>query len=253
MTNHVLTALAGDEPVFGAWVLSTSPRMAEVLAGSQLDWVGVDTEHAPVGPERVESLVRAVEPHEATPIVRLPSVEAAVAGGAKRALDAGAGGVIVPDVRTREDAERAVNAATFPPSGERGVAGTTRANGYGDRFEEYVATADDETLVVVQIESPEGVEHADEILAVEGVDVAFVGENDLSAAMGHPGEKDHPDVAAATDSVRAAAVGNEVVPGIGGRTPRTARERIDAGYRFFLLGADLTFARTGIEAFLGDV
>lgn len=245
---HVQAALADDEPVFGAWTLSASPRMAEMLADA-LDWVGIDTEHAPVGPERVESMVRAVEGHRATPIVRLPSVERAVDGEAKRALDAGAGGVIVPDVESRADAERTVAAAKFPPDGERGVAGTTRANGYGTNFEEYVASANEETLVVVQIESPAGVDAVDEILSVEGVDVAFVGENDLSSAMGYPGEKDHPDVAAATASVKAAADEHGVVPGIGGRTPENARERIAAGYRFFLLGADLTFALTGVERF----
>lgn len=251
--NHVLTRLADDDPVFGAWVLSTSPRMAETLAAGSLDWVGIDTEHAPVGPERMESLVRAVEPHDATPIVRLPSVERAVDGGAKRALDAGAGGIIVPDVRTRAEAARVVTAAKFPPEGERGVAGTTRANGYGRHFDDYVATANDETLVVVQLESPAAIDRADDILSVDGIDVAFVGENDLSSVMGYPGEKDQPAVRRAVASVRETAMDRGVTPGIGGRTPEDARERIAAGYRFFLLGADLTFARDGIEGFVDDL
>lgn len=248
MANHVLASLADDDPVFGAWTLSASPRMAEALSDT-LDWVGIDTEHAPIGPDRVESMIRAVEGHETTAIVRLPSVERTVDGDAKRALDSGAGGIIVPDVESRHDAQRAVAAAKFPPDGERGVAGTTRANDYGKDFDEYVDGANDETLVVVQIESPAGVDAVDEILSVEGIDVAFVGENDLSAAMGHPGEKDHPDVAAATAAVKAATERHGVVPGIGGRTPENARERIDNGYRFFLLGADLTFARDGVGRF----
>jgi len=248
--NHVLARLAEDDSVFGAWVLSMSPRMAETLAAGRLDWVGIDTEHAPVGPELMESMVRAVEPHDATPIVRLPSVERAIEGGAKRALDAGAGGIIVPDVRTREEAAQVVTAATFPPDGERGVAGTTRANGYGRNFRDYVETANDETLVVVQLESPAAIDRADDILSVEGIDVAFVGENDLSSAMGYPGEKDQPAVRRAVTSVKETAIEHGVTPGIGGRTPADARERIAAGYRFFLLGADLTFARSGIDGFL---
>jgi len=246
--NATRAALDAGDAAVGAWLLSGSPRAGEALARTGLDWVGIDTEHAPYSPERIEAAVRAVE-RAATPIVRLPSVDDAAAGGTKRALDAGARGVIVPGVETAAGAERAVRAARFPPAGERGVAGTVRANGYGESFDDYAATANGETLVVVQFESPAAVERADEILDVDGIDVAFVGENDLSAALGCPGRTDHPDVAAAVDRVLEAARAADVHPGIAGRTPETMAERADRGFRFFLAGSDLGFMRDGAAGF----
>lgn len=249
--NHTLRQLLAGESAFGAWLLSASPRAAEVLS-ARLDWVGIDCEHSPVGVADVEELVRAVERGDATPIVRLPSVAAAVDGGCKHALDAGAGGVVVSGVETADEARRAATAARFPPEGTRGVAGTTRANAYGERFDEYVASADDEVLVAVQIESPRGVENADEILAVDGVDVAFVGENDLSAAHGHPGEKQRPAVRDGVETVLEAALEHDVTPGIKARSADSVRERLDRGFRFFLLGADLTLLRERLDGFLDD-
>jgi 2-dehydro-3-deoxyglucarate aldolase/4-hydroxy-2-oxoheptanedioate aldolase len=250
--NRTRRRLAADDPAIGAWVLSASPRAAEVLA-ARLDWVGIDCEHSPVGTADVEALVRAVERGDATPIVRLPSVAAAVDGGAKQALDAGAGGVVVPGVETALEAERAVDAARVPPVGSRGVAGTTRANGYGDQFDEYLASANDEVLVAIQIESPTGVENAEDVLAVDGVDVAFVGENDLSAALGHPGETDRPEVREGVERVLGAARANDVTPGIKATSPESVRERFDRGFRFFLLGADLTMLAGVLDDLLDGV
>ncbi|NHN59326.1 MULTISPECIES: HpcH/HpaI aldolase/citrate lyase family protein [Halorussus] len=249
--NDTLRTLDAGDPALGAWLTSMSPRVAEVIAATDVDWVGVDAEHSPISTQRVESVLRAVE-GSATPIVRLQSVEAAVAGGAKRVLDAGAQGVMVPGVETPDEAESVVRASKFPPEGTRGVAGTTRANDYGASFDEYVAETNDETLIVVQLETPDAVARADEILAVDGVDVGFVGENDLSAALGTPGEKDRREVREAVETVREAAAGNDVAPGIAARSPENLGERTDRGFRFFLLGADLKFVRSGVEDFLTE-
>lgn len=247
--NATLRRLEADKVAVGAWLLSGSPRVGEVLSQTPIDWVGIDTEHAPYSPEHVEEMIRAVEP-QATPLVRLSSADATAMGRTKHALDSGARGVIVPGIETPEEAERVVAAARFPPVGDRGVAGTIRANDYGKAFDEYVTTANAETLVVLQIETPEAVERADEILAVNGVDVAFVGENDLSAALGNPGKNDHSEVRTAVGTVLEAARANSVYPGIAGRTPTTMAERADRGFQFFLAGADLSFIRDGIEPFL---
>lgn len=250
-SNTVRRTLRRGETVVGAWTLSGSVRAAEALSQTQLDWVGIDTEHAPYSPERVEALVRAIEPR-ATALVRVPSVEAAVAGATTHALDAGADGIIVPGVDTPADAERVVNGAKFPPHGDRGVAGTVRANGYGTRFEDYVDAANAETLVVIQLESPTAVERAEDILSIEGVDVAFVGENDLSSAFGCPGRTDLQEVRTAVERVCEAARGNDVTPGIAGRTAEAVARRADRGFRFFLIGADLSFMRRGIERALPE-
>ncbi|WP_267641577.1 HpcH/HpaI aldolase family protein [Haloarchaeobius amylolyticus] len=251
MTNETAAGLAAGESVLGAWVESASPRLAEALAATRLDWLGIDMEHTPVGPGEVESLVRAIHP-DATPIVRLPSVEYAVARGCKLALDAGAGGVIVPRVESAADAEAVVEAATFPPDGDRGVAGSVRANGFGEGFDEHVATADDERLVVVQLETAAGIEHADDIVSVPGVDVAFVGENDLSASLGTPGEKTREPVQDGVEAVRRAASEAGVHAGVAARDGETRAEREAQGFRFFLLGGDCSLAREGLAARLDD-
>ncbi|WP_435365442.1 HpcH/HpaI aldolase family protein [Haloarchaeobius sp. DYHT-AS-18] len=251
MTNATAATLAAGESALGVWVESASPRLAEALSTTRLDWLGIDMEHTPVGPREVESLVRAIEP-EATPIVRLPSVEYAVARGCKLALDAGAGGVIVPRVESAADAEAAVRAATFPPDGDRGVAGSVRANGFGEDFDEHVGTADDETLVIVQLETAAGVENAAEIVSVPGVDVAFVGENDLSASYGTPGEKGRDTVQDGVETVRRAASEAGVHAGVAARDRAARERRAERGFRFFLLGGDCSLARDGLAARLGD-
>ncbi|WP_439028223.1 HpcH/HpaI aldolase family protein [Haloarchaeobius sp. DT45] len=251
MTNATVATLAAGESALGAWVESASPRLAEALSTTRLDWLGIDMEHTPVGPGEVESLVRAIEP-DATPIVRLPSVEYATARGGKLALDAGAGGVIVPRVESAADAEAAVRAVTFPPDGDRGVAGSVRANGFGDRFDEHVESADDETLVVVQLETAAGVENAHDIVSVPGVDVAFVGENDLSASYGTPGEKDRDAVQDGVETVRRAAMATEIHAGVAARDRAALARREEEGFRFFLLGGDCSLARAGVAARFGD-
>ena len=249
--NTVVRKIERGETVVGAWLLSGSARAAEVLSRTRLDWIGIDTEHAPYSPERVESVVRAIEPR-ATSLVRLPSVEAAVAGAAERALDAGASGIIVPGVDAPADAERVVRVAKYPPAGERGVAGTVRANAYGEHFDDYVGAANDETLVVIQLESIEAVERAEDILSIDGIDVAFVGENDLSSTINRPGETDHPEVRTAVEQVREAALEQDVIPGIAARTPKSMDQRADRGFQFLLLGADLSFMCRGVKRVLSE-
>jgi len=154
-----------------------------------------------------------------------------------------------PRRRNRRRGRARVAAARFPPEGERGVAGTVRANDYGAAFDAYLADANELTVVVLQLESPRAIENAPAILDVEGVDVAFVGENDLSAALGHPGEKDRDPVREAVERVRTLATDRGVVPGIAARTPEALTERAEWGFRFFLLGSDLGFVREGLAPF----
>ncbi|MFB6298666.1 MAG: HpcH/HpaI aldolase/citrate lyase family protein [Halobacteriales archaeon] len=250
--NPLKRKLAADEPVFGPWVASLSPRSAEVLGAAGVDWLGIDMEHTPATAMDVESIVRGAERHDVPPIVRLPAVDHAAAGGAKRVLDSGAKGLIFPRVESAEDAERAVRAARFPPRGDRGVAGSTRANGYGEQFDEYVGSANEAVLVIVQIETQAAVDRIDEILAVDGIDVAFIGENDLSTTFGHPGEKDRSAVTEAVTTIREAAAERDIHAGIVAGESDRIEKRIDAGFRFFLMGGDLGFLRDGVRSVLPE-
>ncbi|MFB6107463.1 MAG: HpcH/HpaI aldolase/citrate lyase family protein [Haloplanus sp.] len=246
MANHTLARLAADRPVRGAWVTSNAPRVAEALARSPLDWVGVDGQHAPASAERTEDLVRAIEPH-ATPVVRLPSVDRAVDGAAAATLDAGARGLIVPNVATGAEAEAVVDAAHYPPEGTRGVAGTVRANGYGADFAANVRDANADLLLVVQVESETGVENVADVLGVAGVDAVLVGRNDLAASMGYPGDADRPEVREAVDRVRRAALDAGVAPGVKAGDADAVAARVDDGYRFLLLGSDFSLLRRGLD------
>lgn len=254
-TNPLHAGLAGDgDGALGCWAVTTSPRAAEVLSTAGLDWVGIDLEHGPGTVETVDALVRGIERGPAVPLVRLPSVAWAVGGGCKRVLDAGARGLVCPRVESRAAVESLLDAARLPPDGSRGVAGTTRANGYGAGFDGYAAGANDDLAVVVQIETPAGVAAAPEILAPDGVDAVLVGRNDLSATLDGPapGESDHPAVRAATDRVREAALDAGVAPGIKLATPDRLADRRAAGYRLFLLGSDLSLLRDAVGRATGE-
>ncbi|MDY6817930.1 MAG: aldolase/citrate lyase family protein [Halobacteriales archaeon] len=250
VTNPVKAKLDADEPVFGPWVASLSPRSAETLGAAGVDWIGIDMEHTPATATDIEAIVRGAERHDVPAIVRLSSVDHAAGGGAKRALDAGAKGLIIPRVESAEDAERAVRAARFPPQGDRGVAGSVRANNHGEQFDDYVESANDVILVIVQIETKTAVERVDEILAVDGIDVAFIGENDLSTTYGNPGEKDRPEVREAVRTIRETAAEHDIHAGIVAGEPDRIERRIDAGFRVFLLGGDLGFLREGVRSVL---
>lgn len=234
----------------GAWILSMSPRVAEALSMSGLDWLGIDMEHAPVDRGTAEALVRAAERGDAAPLVRLPSIDAGVDGLCKTVLDAGAAGLIVPGVEDPDDIERLRAAACYPPDGHRGSAGTTRANRYGDAFQDYIARANADLFIVVQIESEAAVNRVGEILDADGIDVAFIGENDLSTDLGIPGQKDHERVVEAVEAVQTAADRYGIAPGIAARSPDRLRTRIDRGFQFFLLGGDIPLLTAQVESYL---
>lgn len=250
LENAAREKLRSGHPVVGAWVLSMSPRVAERLSMSGLDWIGIDMEHTPIDTRRVEEVIRAIERGDATPIVRLPSVTHASIGACKHVLDAGAQGIIIPGVEAPKDIEQVLTAAWFPPAGRRGAAGTTRANRYGEDFEGYIEKANVELLIVIQIESPTAVDDIDTLLEFDGIDVAFIGENDLSTAYGHPGKKDHDLVRSAVDTVLDSANEHGIYPGIAARSPENLSHRIERGFQFFLLGADVTFMHDGVAPFL---
>jgi 2-dehydro-3-deoxyglucarate aldolase len=156
-------------------------------------------------------------------------------------MDQGAAGVLVPDIRTREEAERAVAAVKYPPLGTRGV-GLARAHGYGPRFDDTFERNNDESLVVLQLEHRDAVAAVDAILAAPGIDATFIGPYDLSASMGLAGQLDHPDVQGAVRRVVAASVRHGIAPGIHlihpARIPEQLERAVADGMRFIALGSD---------------
>jgi 2-keto-3-deoxy-L-rhamnonate aldolase RhmA len=187
---------AGDY-TFGAWVSFSDPAAVEIMAGVGFDWIFVDTEHAPFSLPSLHAVLMAFDGRETVPIVRVPWNDHVAI---KQVLDLGAEGIVVPMVMSSEDARRAVAACRYPPQGIRGF-GPRRASDYYRRTEEYIQTANESVIVVVQIEHMDAIGRIDEILDVPGIDVVCLGPMDLSGSMGLLGRLSHPRVHEAIETV----------------------------------------------------
>ena len=234
-----------DRPLVGGWVCTGSPLVAEILAGSGLDWLLIDMEHAPNGLESVLAQLQAVAAYPVTPVVRVPSGDPVII---KQVLDLGAQTILVPMVSSAAQAVELVRAVRYPPRGIRGVGSALARSARWNRVDDYLADADAHVSLVVQIETVAAVEHAAAIAAVDGVDGVFVGPSDLAASMGLLGRQGHPDVADAVlrvfDAVR--ATGTPV--GANAFDPALARRYLDRGAAFVAVGADVTLLARGSES-----
>ena len=233
-----------------SWRISLpSAAVAELVAALGPDWLVLDTEHAPTEWDTVENMIRGMTGTGVVPFVRVAGNEPALI---KKALDRGALGVVVPLVNTAELAERAAAAARFPLQGIRGVAGA-RANRYGLDLPAYVKTWNDQVMVICQIETREALANLDEIAAVPGVDVLFVGPNDLSANLGVFQQFDHPEFRGALDRVRVSARHHGKVPGIMAADADDAVRALADGFRFVSIGSDTRLLTAAVVAALEKV
>lgn len=237
MNNRLRATLRGGRPVYGSWIQFGHPGIAELVAKAGFDWIGIDLEHSSMSIETACSLVQVIELSGCAPLVRLSANDPVQA---KRVMDAGAHGIIVPAVQSAEDAERAVQSVKYPPAGFRGV-GLARAQEYGLRFHDYLKEVEEYALVVVMIEHRDGVEQADKILSVRGVDAVLIGPYDLSASYGIPGQLDHPTMRHALEAILGAAKRAGVAPGIHVVHPPVdqVRARVAEGFRFLAYGGDM--------------
>lgn len=225
-----------ERPQVGMWICSGSPVAAEILAGSGLDWVLIDGEHSPYGLETLTELLRATDAYPATAVVRVPAVDRVLI---KQYLDLGAQNIMVPMVHNLELAEEAVAAVHYPPKGVRGVgAALARASRWGG-VPGYLDRAAETISLTIQIESAEAVDNVGDIAGLDGVDAAFIGPSDLAASMGRLGEQTHPDVVAGVKrSITAFAEAGKPV-GVNAFNLDQARDYLDAGANFVLVGADV--------------
>jgi 4-hydroxy-2-oxoheptanedioate aldolase len=248
--NHVRRRLAAGEPSVGTWLGLPSPEAAEYVSrlSPGFDWLVVDAEHNPIDIRTLAQMFSAMAASHCTPMVRIPWNSAE---NFKRVLDAGAWGVVVPMVNSREEAERAVAAARYYPDGERSVGGGRHALSFDTTAEHYFRNANDEVLVVLQIEHIQGVKNADAILSVPGVDACFIGPNDLAASMGMglgvPLESEDPTLVEAIDEIRTACVRNGVAPGIHCSGAAGVNQRIAEGFQFCALASELRYLLAGLK------
>lgn len=224
--------LQAGELVVAPMITMASETVAEILSGSGFDWFFVDAEHGTFETRDIQNTVRAAG---STPcLVRLASPNPVLVG---KALDTGAAGIIAPMVNSAEQAQTIVAAARYSPEGNRGV-GLGRAHGYGFRFKEYLATANDDVVVVLQAEHIDAVNAMEEITETPGIDAILIGPYDLSASMGLIGQVDHPDVQAAIARVAELCTEKQIRLGVFGVSAEAVRPYIERGFNLIVAGVD---------------
>ena len=233
--NRLKAALAAGQTQIGLWNSLCSTIVAEALAYSGYDWLLIDSEHSPNELPNIQAMMQAMALGTATPVVRPVWNDAVVL---KRLLDAGAQSFLIPMVQNRQEAEAAVAAVRYPPEGIRGVALAHRGNRYG-RVADYLAKANGQICVIVQIESRRAVDAAAEIAAVDGIDGLFIGPSDLAADLGHPGNAGHADVQNAIAKVLADCKAAGKAAGILATVEDQTKKYIADGFNFTAVGSDL--------------
>lgn len=234
MSTHFRDRLRRGDRLIGTLLSLASPELAEIDSAAGFDWLFLDMEHGALETRDVLRLVQAVRDPCAA-LVRIPENREM---WVKKALDTGAAGIIVPHVNSAEDAARAVHWAKYPPEGGRSI-GFSRANGYGARFQENVETANQETVVVAQVEHIDGVGAIEAILGVTGVDAVFIGPYDLSASMGKPGRIQDPDVQDAVRTITEACARRSVPAGIFTVNTPGAVKALEEGFTLVCTGIDI--------------
>lgn len=240
--RHAL--VAASAPLAGIWVCSGSPLVAEIVAGSGIDWLLIDQEHGPNGLGSTLAQLQAVAAYPVSPVVRVPSADAVVI---KQVLDLGAQNLLVPMISSAAEAEAAVRAVRYPPRGVRGVGSALARSARWNRVDDYLLEADRSVSLFVQIETAAGVSAAASIAAVDGVDGVFVGPSDLAASMGLLGQQAHPDVVAAVHRAFEAVRAQGTPVGVNAFDPAVADAYLEAGAAFILVGADVALLARGTE------
>jgi len=238
--------LKSGEKILAGWVYGLSPVIMEVMAVGGYSALLIDQEHGPVELQMVHTLTLAAEARDAQAMVRVPSHDP---NHVKRLLDLGISTIMFPMVDSVADAEAIVGACYYPPRGRRGLAtGGIRASSYGRDTKAYFADIPNRQMIMAQIETKGGLEAVEKIAAVDGIDLLFVGPNDLSAALGHFGEGDHPTVRAAIDRIVAAAKAKGKWLGTVPTKERDAKTLFAAGFDMVISGADVALLREAVAA-----
>lgn len=235
LSNPFRAALLRGETQFGLWLSSTSSYMAEIAATSEYDWLLIDGEHAPNTIQDLHHQLQAVAPYNSHPVIRPVEGNCSTI---KQILDIGARTLLIPMVDTPEQARAVVAATRYPPVGVRGVgAGVARAARWG-RIENYMAQANDELCLLIQVESKTALENLDAILEVEGIDGVFIGPADLSASLGFPDNAGHPEVQRIIEqSIRRIRAAGRAA-GILAVDPAMAKKCLAWGANFVAVGVD---------------
>lgn len=233
--NAIREKLNAGGHSIGSWMQIPHPSVAEIMGAAGYDWVAVDMEHGLISVHQLPDLFRALELGNTLPLVRLAQGHPK---DCKQALDAGAGGVIVPMVESAEQLIAVRDSCRWPPAGVRGV-GFSRANLFGKYFNDY-SIESQSPLLVAMIEHHRAMLELDSILVVDGLDAVLIGPYDLSASMGLMAEFDHPDFLAIMERIRKVAAEKGIPFGVHvvDPSPKQLNQRLDDGYQFLAYSID---------------
>lgn len=238
--NPVKAALKAGQPQVGTWLSLGNVFAARIMARAGFPWLTVDTEHSPIDISQAALLFGVIAEAGCVPLARVPR---GTHENIKRVLDAGAHGIVVPMVNTLEEAKLAIAAAKYPPVGNRSIGGGLHALNFDATAGDYYRHANDEILVVLQTESPEGVENAEAIYSLPGVDAIFVGPNDLTAQMrGADGVDPAPhELEAMLQRILAIGKKTGTPVGLHVQSVEDVKRRIAEGWQFLAIGSELRF------------
>ncbi len=237
--NTTLRAWRTGKSTIGAWLSIPSAHATESLSHAGFDWLCVDMQHGIIDYADAVDLMRAISTTDTIPFVRVPWNDPSIIG---KVLDAGAYGVVVPLINNRAEAERAVWAAKYPPMGGRS-SGPARATLYAGS--DYQDHANDETALIVMIETKEGIDNLDDILSVPGVDCAYIGPSDLAYALGLKPTGDNRDEGhqRVCMEIMEACKRHGVAPGMHTGSLEFTTKWLKAGFQMVTLGSDTGFMR----------
>lgn len=236
-TNRVKHMLKEGKKTSGAWLQIANPFTAEIMSRAGFDWLVIDMEHGPGDILTLVSQLQAMNGTDTCALVRTPWNDFVAI---KRILDTGVHGLLIPYVNSKEEAEAAVRACRYPPEGIRGVAGSPRAQGYGQNVQEDLKSAKEEILLITAVETPEAVANLDEILSVDGVDGIFIGPMDLATNMGYLGQPSQPEVEEVIVGIEKKVFASGKILATLAGTWEQAEKLYDKGYQMIMLMADGT-------------
>lgn len=246
LKNHVKHKLAAGETSLGTMVFEfNTTGVGRLAAVAGAEFVVYDMEHTGWSIESIRMLIATTPRSTLIPIVRIPACDYQFVA---RVLDAGAMGIMVPMVESEEQAHALVNFAKYPPLGRRGAAFSIAHDDYrNDPIPDVIRSSNDESLLIAQIETMDGLEHVERIAAVPGIDVLWVGLFDLTSSMGIPGQMDHPDTKAAIQRVLSACRAYHKIPAVLVNSVREGQSQLAAGFRMVAYGGDLWIYQSALR------
>ena len=249
--NKLKYKLKNKIQTYGSWITISSPIIPEIMSIAKFDWLCVDLEHSSIDLNDLLSIIISIENNNIAPIVRVGENNPNLI---KRVMDIGAYGVIVPNIKSREEALKAVKSVKYPPAGNRGV-GLFKAQKFGSEFEKYTRWLKNESVVILQIEHIDAVKKIDEIFSVKGIDAYMIGPYDLSGSINKTGKLNDPMMKSLINKIIKAGKKYSITAGIHSVSPdpKDAIKFKKNGFKFLSISLDSIFLSNKAKSTLDEI